>query len=48
MKTLESCTLMIFGAGGNLARIKLIPALFRLETAGRLPEKMVILASSLE
>jgi glucose-6-phosphate 1-dehydrogenase len=48
MKTLESCTLMIFGAGGNLARIKLIPALFRLETAGRLPEKMVILASSRE
>ena len=48
MKTLEPCTLVIFGAGGNLARIKLIPALFRLETAGRLPEKMVILASSLE
>ena len=48
MKILEPCTLAIFGASGNLARIKLIPALFRLETAGRLPEKMVILASSRE
>ncbi len=48
MKTLEPCTLVIFGAGGNLSRIKLIPALFRLETANRLPEKMVILSSSLE
>ncbi|MFZ5530769.1 MAG: glucose-6-phosphate dehydrogenase [Pseudomonadota bacterium] len=39
---------MIFGAGGNLARRKLIPALFRLETVKRLPDDMVILASSLE
>src|SRR3989338_2687626 len=43
MKTSEPCTLMIFGAGGNLSRRKLIPALFRLETAKRLPEQMVIL-----
>jgi len=48
MKTLEACTLVIFGAGGNLSRHKLIPALFQLEVAKRLPEKMVILASSLE
>lgn len=48
MKTIDPCTLVIFGAGGNLSRIKLIPALFRLETANRLPEKMVILSSSLE
>jgi len=48
MRTLEPCTLVIFGAGGNLSRIKLIPALFRLETANRLPEKMVILSTSLE
>ncbi|MCE5182585.1 MAG: glucose-6-phosphate dehydrogenase [Betaproteobacteria bacterium] len=48
MKTMDPCTLVIFGAGGNLSRIKLIPALFRLEAAGRLPEQMVILASSLE
>ncbi len=48
MKTLDPCTLVIFGAGGNLSRIKLIPALFRLEAANRLPERMVILCSSLE
>ncbi|CCQ72269.1 Glucose-6-phosphate 1-dehydrogenase (G6PDH) [Magnetospira sp. QH-2] len=39
---------MIFGAGGNLSRIKLMPALFRLDLAGRLPDNMAILASSLE
>src|SRR3989338_55175 len=43
MKTSEPCTLMIFGAGGNLSRRKLIPALFRLETAKHLPEQMAIL-----
>src|SRR3989338_6770223 len=43
MKILEPCTLVIFGAGGNLSRRKLIPALFRLEAAKRLPEQMVIL-----
>jgi len=37
MKTLESCTLVIFGAGGKLSRHKLIPALFQLEVAKRLP-----------
>ena len=46
MKTIDPCTLVIFGAGGNLVRIKLIPALFRLEVEKRLPEKMVILAAS--
>lgn len=44
MTITESCTVVIFGATGNLARRKLIPALFQLEVAGRLPEKMVILA----
>lgn len=48
MKAGEPCTLAIFGAGGNLSRRKLIPALFRLEMAGRLPEGMVILAVSIE
>lgn len=43
MKTLDPCTLAIFGAGGNLSRRKLIPALFHLETANRLPDRMVIL-----
>ena len=48
MKVTEPCTLVIFGAGGNLSRKKLIPALFQLERSERLPEKMTILASSLD
>ncbi|MBY0575250.1 MAG: glucose-6-phosphate dehydrogenase [Gallionellaceae bacterium] len=48
MKTLEPCTLVIFGAAGNLSRLKLIPSLFRLELAGRLPENVVILGCSIE
>ncbi|HLP97027.1 MAG TPA: glucose-6-phosphate dehydrogenase [Sideroxyarcus sp.] len=48
MKTLEPCTLVIFGAAGNLSRRKLIPALFHLECAKHLPERMVILGCSLE
>lgn len=43
MKPIEPCTLAIFGAGGNLSRRKLIPALFRLETANHLPAEVVIL-----
>lgn len=39
----ESCTFVIFGATGNLAAIKLLPALYHLEEAGRLPESMRIL-----
>lgn len=48
MKAMDPCTLVIFGAGGNLSRKKLIPALFRLETAGRLPPEMVILGAGLD
>src|SRR4051812_38084967 len=48
MKTIEPCVVVIFGASGNLSRLKLIPALFRLEVAKRLPEKMAILGCSLE
>lgn len=48
MKELDPCTLVIFGACGNLSRIKLMPALFELERMGRLPEKMAILACGLE
>ncbi len=43
MKKIEPCTLAIFGAGGNLSRRKLIPALFRLELGNRLPEHLAIL-----
>jgi glucose-6-phosphate 1-dehydrogenase len=41
---IDPCTVVIFGATGNLSRRKLIPSLFQLEVAGRLPDKMVILA----
>jgi glucose-6-phosphate 1-dehydrogenase len=42
MKKLEPCTIVILGAGGDLAKRKLIPALFRLEMFKRLPENMSI------
>lgn len=48
MKILEPCTLVIFGAAGNLSRLKLIPSLFRLEIANRLPEHVAIIGCSIE
>lgn len=48
MKNIDPCTIVIFGACGNLSRIKLMPALFQLEKLHRLPEKMEILACGLE
>ena len=33
---LDPCTLVIFGASGNLAQVKLLPALFNLDRAGLL------------
>ena len=44
MKTIDPCTLTIFGASGDLSRRKLIPGLFRLDMAKRLPDKMLIMA----
>lgn len=41
----EPCTYVIFGATGNLSRLKLMPALYHLEAAGRLPDGAVILGS---
>ena len=38
------CTFVIFGATGNLSRVKLLPALYHLEQAGRLPAGSRILA----
>ncbi|MDR2219466.1 MAG: glucose-6-phosphate dehydrogenase [Methylobacillus sp.] len=38
------CHFVIFGATGNLATIKLIPSLYNLEVAGRIPVTMNILA----
>ncbi len=39
---IEPCTFVTFGATGNLSRNKLLPALYHLEQAGRLPEKMAV------
>ncbi len=41
---LEPCTYVIFGATGNLSQKKLMPALYHLEQAGRLPDGMRVLA----
>lgn len=41
----EPCTIVIFGATGDLSRNKLLPALYHLEAAGRLPEGTRIIAS---
>ena len=40
---MDSCTFVIFGATGNLAQNKLLPALYHLEQAGRLPDGMSVL-----
>ncbi len=39
-----SCTYVIFGATGNLSQVKLMPALYHLEQAGKLPEGTRIVA----
>lgn len=39
---IDPCTLVLFGASGNLARVKLYPGLFRLDMLGRLPDDMKI------
>lgn len=41
---LYPCNFVIFGATGNLASNKLIPALYRLEQAKRLPENLTFIA----
>ena len=40
---IDPCTLVLFGASGNLARVKLYPGLFRLDMLGRLPDDLKIL-----
>ena len=39
---MDSFALIIFGITGNLAKIKLIPALYDLEEKGMLPENMTV------
>lgn len=41
---MNNSSLIIFGATGDLAQVKLIPALYHLEQAGKLPEQMRIIA----
>ncbi len=41
---IDPCTFVIFGATGNLSQIKLLPALYHLEEAGKLPDGMKIVA----
>jgi len=43
-KQIDESTLVLFGASGNLSRVKLMPGLFRLDMLGRLPAKMDILS----
>jgi glucose-6-phosphate 1-dehydrogenase len=40
---LQDCTFVIFGATGNLSRVKLLPALYHLDEADRLPQGLRIL-----
>ena len=40
---IEPCTFVIFGATGNLSQNKLLPALYHLEEAARLPEGTTII-----
>ena len=44
MKQIDPCTLVLFGASGNLSRVKLMPGLFRLDSLGRLPEDLAIVS----
>ena len=39
---MDDCTFVIFGATGNLSQVKLLPALYHLDVAGRLPPGLKI------
>lgn len=41
----QACTYVIFGATGNLSKVKLMPALYHLEAAGMLPDGARIIAT---
>lgn len=42
--SIDPCTLVLFGASGNLSRVKLMPGLYRLDLLGRLPAEMKIVS----
>ncbi|NTV72522.1 MAG: hypothetical protein HGA71_20585, partial [Azonexaceae bacterium] len=39
----DPCVFVIFGSTGHLSRTKLLPSLYNLDVAGRLPERIAIL-----
>src|SRR5260370_20687452 len=41
-RTPDPCIVVIFGASGDLTKRKLLPALYHLEQAGLLPEKIAV------
>src|SRR2546422_495302 len=47
-KTAEPCTLVIFGAGGDLTRRKLLPALYHLRQDGLLPPSFAVIGVARE
>ena len=47
MGTTKACVFVLFGATGDLARRKLLPALFRLHAEKMLPEKFVVVGFAL-
>ncbi len=42
MQTVETCTMVIFGASGDLTKRKLLPALYNLAVANQLPEQFSV------
>src|SRR5260370_29923214 len=42
-RTPDPCIVVIFGASGDLTKRKLLPALYHLEQAGLLPEKISVI-----
>ena len=38
------CVMVIFGAGGDLTKRKLLPSLYNLSTSGLLPERFAVIA----
>ena len=45
-RSMKPCTVVIFGASGDLTRRKLFPALYNLARTGMLPENFVVLGAS--
>ena len=46
MPTATPCALVIFGASGDLAKLKLIPAIYELAHEKLLPEKFALIGST--